>query len=174
MINIHTNLLKEVNESEMWLLLHISKYFGGANGKSSFPSNKTLLSLTGWGIDKLRSVKSSLEVKNIIKIKHRFTDDRQTSNIYQVKTNYISFYSKPNDEDIEDTPSRKNQQGGGRKNQQGGDGENQPLPQSEKPTPIKYYKKEVLKEEVLKEDLVFSAVNKPSVSHGGFPSLLHQ
>ncbi len=133
MINIDTRFLSKVDESEMWLLLHITKRLG--KKMFCFPSNSTLLNDTGWSIDKLRYVKKSLEQKGLIWIE----DTHGKSNNYHVKTDEIGVFIGA--DRLSDTPSEK-PTGVSRKNQQG--------TPSEKPTP-KYYQDEVLVSNLLKE-----------------------
>ncbi len=104
MINIDTRILPIINESELWLLVAIAKRFDVR--KSSFPSNETLLSETGWGKDKLRATKDSLCAKGILEVRDRFDKNgKQTSNLYTVKTEYLSvFVNLSNKESENQTP----------------------------------------------------------------------
>ena len=86
MINIDTRFLSKVDESEMWLLLHITKRLG--KKMFCFPSNKTLMKDTGWKIDKLRDVKTRLEQKGVISIE----GTKGGSNNYHVKTDEIGVF----------------------------------------------------------------------------------
>ena len=101
MINIDDRLLPTVNESEMWLLLHLGKRLG--NSMSAFPSNKTLLEDTGWHIEKLQRVKTSLVEKRILKVKIR----KNTSNLYTIKTDFLGVYisGKGQSVEVEESPS---------------------------------------------------------------------
>jgi hypothetical protein len=125
MLNIDTRLLNQVTESEMWLLLHLTKRLG--RKMFCFPSNKTLCNDTGWSIDKLRDNKNSLIDKKIIRV----VFGMGKSNEYHLKTDKIGVFvgadklSTPSEKPT--PPRRKNQH---------------PAP-SEKPTP-KYYPIEVL------------------------------
>lgn len=91
MINIDTRILEAgMTEPELWLMVHITKRLN--KHMFCFPSNRTLLKDTGWGIDKLRLVKGSLVQKGFLTIDARFREDRRTSNVYTVKTDLIGVY----------------------------------------------------------------------------------
>lgn len=89
-INIHDELLVRIDQSELWLLTHIVKRLN--KEMFCFPSNKTLMSDTGWGIDKLQKVKKSLQDKGFLHVELRFNAERQTSNVYYLTTNLIGTY----------------------------------------------------------------------------------
>jgi hypothetical protein len=86
MINVHCKLLSKVDESEMWLLLHLVKRVNV--DQSSFPSNKTLLKDTGWKIDKLQKVKKNLIDRELLIIQER----PNTSNLYVLNTDLLGIY----------------------------------------------------------------------------------
>lgn len=86
MINIHSKLLSKVDDSEMWLLIHIANRIGME--MKCFPSNKTLMRDTGWKIDKLQRVKKSLAEKGLIEITERVN----SSNLYTINTDLISLF----------------------------------------------------------------------------------
>jgi hypothetical protein len=91
MLNIHDNLLSQVDEKEMWLLLHIAKRIDKDRG--AFPSNATLLDETGWSDRTLRKVKKSCVDKGLLAIQKRATESgKQTSNNYEITTNLIGFF----------------------------------------------------------------------------------
>lgn len=94
MINIDTRILEPefgLNESEMWLLLHIVKRLNA--DASCFPSNARLLNETGWAMQKLKGVKKALREKGILVVTPRFTrKDRQTSNKYTINTTLMSVF----------------------------------------------------------------------------------
>lgn len=102
MLNIDTRLLELIDESEIWLLLHLAKRLGKQE-ESVFPSNATLLAETGWHIEKLQRVKKSLEQKNILKIKQRKIkgQKQQSSNVYIFKTDKISYFTNAKGEEVE-------------------------------------------------------------------------
>jgi hypothetical protein len=89
-INVKFELLDRVDASEFWLLSHIVKRLN--KEMFCFPSNKTLLSDTGWHIDKLQKVKKSLVEKGFLSIEERFNADRRTSNTYYVTTDLIGVF----------------------------------------------------------------------------------
>jgi hypothetical protein len=113
MINLDDRILDgSVSESEMWLLLHITRFLG--KNMTCWPSNKTLLEKTGWSMGKLQAVKKSLQDKSILEISTRNDGKGQTSNIYKLKTNYLSVFVSVGDKDFTEenyTPA-KNRVGG--------------------------------------------------------------
>lgn len=91
MINIDDRLLENVDQSELFLLCHIVKRLN--RGMFCFPANKTLLKDTGWALQKLQQVKRRLVEMGYLSIETRFSkEDRQTTNIYKVKTSLIGAY----------------------------------------------------------------------------------
>lgn len=90
MINVHDELLNQVDHSEFWLLVHIVKRLN--KDQFCFPSNKLLLQDTGWSIDKLQKIKRSLQDKGIIRVEARYNSERQTSNVYYLTSPYIGAY----------------------------------------------------------------------------------
>lgn len=127
MINVDDRILIEVDASEMWLLLHITRRLG--KKMYCWPSNDTLMKDTGFKIDKLREVKKSLVEKRLISIEIK----DGTSNIYRIETDKLGVFIAA---DRLNAPPSEKPTGPPRKNQL-------PTP-SEKPTD-KYYKSEVLK-----------------------------
>lgn len=99
MINVDDRLLLEVDPSEMWLLLHITKRLG--KKMHCWPSNKTLMNDTGFKIDKLREVKKSLINKKLISVELK----DGTSNVYRIETDKIGVFVGANR--LSDTPSEK-------------------------------------------------------------------
>lgn len=132
MINVDDRLLDKVTDSEMYLLLILASYFGETFKKSAFPSNKTLMERTKWGIDKLRSVKNSLIEKGMIEVEERYDKNRQTTNMYHVNLGDMLGYFVNISED-------KRQSGGVGKSNHTRSRKTQHHPQSEKPTTIKHY-----------------------------------
>lgn len=96
MINVDDRLLTQLDEKEMWLLMHIVKRLG-ADG-TCWPSNETLLNDTGWkDIRTLRRVKSQLEDKGMMRQDARYNDkNEQRSNTYKVLTDLIGVYKTAN------------------------------------------------------------------------------
>lgn len=92
MINVNDKLLDALNESEMFLLMHITRYMG-RNG-FGFPSNETLMENTKWSLPTLQRWKKSLIEKGLIRSEKRFrgSDGGQTSNAYYVETNDIGVF----------------------------------------------------------------------------------
>ena len=91
MINIHENLIDSLNESEVYLLMHITRYMG-QNG-FAFPSNETLCCRTCWHPNTLKKHKRSLIEKGLIRVEARYQDQGgQTSNAYFVETDEIGIY----------------------------------------------------------------------------------
>ena len=112
MINLDDRILDgSVTESEMWLLLHITKFIG--KNMVCWPSNKTLLERTGWSMGKLQSVKKALQQKGILEISERKNESGQTSNNYKLKTKYISVFVNVGEKEFieESYPPIKNQVG---------------------------------------------------------------
>lgn len=160
MINVDDRLLKEVNDKEMFLLLVLATFFGKTFKSSAYPSNKTLIEMTGWKIDKLRSVKNSLIEKGILVVEERY-EGRQRSNIYHVNTNGMLgyFVGMENDKRIE---------GVGKSNTLAS-GKNQQPPQWENPTPNKHYLKRSINK---KEELNSFSFNVKSNGQGVYASPL--
>jgi hypothetical protein len=90
MINIDDRLLPGIDESELFLLCHITKRLN--KEMFCFPSNRTLMEETNWGKEKLQKVKKSLIDKGYLAIENRFIDNVQTSNICTVTTDLIGCY----------------------------------------------------------------------------------
>lgn len=86
MINLDNRLLPLVDANELYLLCYITNRIG-ANG-NAWPSNDTLMSETGWHIEKLLRVKKSLEEKKILKVKRSIG----RSNRYVIASEYIGNY----------------------------------------------------------------------------------
>lgn len=136
MINIDDRQLGLFTESELWLMIHIAKHMGA--DRNAFPSNETLLKSTGWGKDKLRKNKLSLERKKLMNKKPRYTGEgKQTSNNYNITTNAIGVFvsldeltndldKDPKNKGLENqTPTEKTTPLRGSENQRGGGSENQ-------------------------------------------------
>jgi hypothetical protein len=91
MINLDDRILDgSVSESEMWLLLHITRFLG--KNMTCWPSNKTLLEKTGWSMGKLQAVKKSLQDKKLLEVSLRSNGTAQATNLYKVKTKYLSVF----------------------------------------------------------------------------------
>ena len=148
MINVDDRLLGKVSDKEMYLLLVLATFFGKTFKQSAYPSNNTLMKMTGWKIDKLRIVKNSLIQKGIIVIEERF-NGRQQSNIYHIKTDGMLGYYVSIDNDARNEGVGKSNTLGSRKNQL--------HPQSEKPTTKKHYvERSINKKEELEKHFSFS------------------
>jgi len=151
----------------MWLLLHITRFLG--KNMTCWPSNKTLLERTGWSMGKLQAVKKSLQDKSILEISTRNDDKGQTSNIYKLKTSYLSVFVSVGDKDFTEenyTPA---------KNRVGGAEMPIPLPKNEYAplSKIEYgpYQKssnEVLTNEVLKNEVLINKNNNSANAHFSF------
>jgi hypothetical protein len=91
MLNIHTKLLDELNESEYYLLSHIASYMG--RNKACWPSNETLEKNTRWTTNTLAKWKKSLVDKGYITVKPRFNGKgTQTSNYYFIETDLLGVF----------------------------------------------------------------------------------
>lgn len=98
MINVDTRLLKQVDERQMWLLLHLAKRIN-IKGKICWPSNKTLCTDTGWHIEKLQAVKKSLITEGLIEVTAR----PDKTNIYKINSQKISIYINAEDVEFEES-----------------------------------------------------------------------
>jgi len=110
MLNIDTQFLSEVNESEFWLLMHLSKRLNKEN--ICWPSNKTLTKDTGWTLRTLQKVKAQLISKKLIVVMESCGPGGQTSNRYILNTDRISVYVPVKKFEIPE-PISKNCIGGG-------------------------------------------------------------
>lgn len=90
MVNVDDRLLIRVTDSELYLLCHITKRLN--KEMFCFPSNRTLLNDTGWGIEKLQKVKKSLIDKGYLCIESKFQNNVQTTNTYMVTTDLIGVF----------------------------------------------------------------------------------
>ena len=90
MINLDDRLLNEVNENEMWFLLHIAKRIRN-NTNVCFPSIDTICKDTGFGERKTRTIKKSLIKKGLMEAEPRYLNDSRTSDNYRILTDYIGI-----------------------------------------------------------------------------------
>lgn len=95
----------------MWLLLHITRFLG--KNMTCWPSNKTLLERTGWSMGKLQAVKKSLQDKKLLEVSLRSNGTAQATNLYKVKTKYLSVFVNIGDKEFveEITTPAKNRVG---------------------------------------------------------------
>jgi hypothetical protein len=106
MVNVDERILAKIDEAEYWLLSHLLKRFN-RNGEC-WPSNKSILSDTGWDIKKLNRVKTSLVEKGLLSITPRIENGRPMSNIYRIETDLMGVYvPAKNTPFIEDTSPKK-------------------------------------------------------------------
>jgi hypothetical protein len=85
-INIDTRLLAQVDGNELYLLCLIVNRLG--KNSEAWPGNETLLTETGWHLEKLLKVKKRLEEKGILKVRR----ERGRSNRYSLGTKLIKNY----------------------------------------------------------------------------------
>lgn len=159
MINLDDRILDgSITESEMWLLLHITKFIG--KNMVCWPSNKTLLERTGWSIGKLQSVKKALQQKGILEISERKNESGQTSNNYKLKTKYISVFVNVGEKEFieESYPHIKNQVGVGKKPIPLSKNEYGPITKNEYGS-YQNSSNEVLNNEVLKDEVLINENN---------------
>jgi hypothetical protein len=159
MINLDDRILDgSVTESEMWLLLHITKFIG--KNMVCWPSNKTLLERTGWSMGKLQSVKKALQQKGVLEISERKNESGQTSNNYKLKTKYISVFVNVGEKEFieESYPPIKNQVGVGKKPIPLTKNEYDPLTKNEY-DPYQNSSNEVLNNEVLNNEVLINENN---------------
>lgn len=91
MINIDNRLLPQINPDELYLLCHIVNYMN--QNKMCFPSNGKLIKDSGFSQSKILRVKNTLIDKKIMTVTQRFRPDgSQTSNLYELQTDYIGVY----------------------------------------------------------------------------------
>lgn len=86
MINIDTRLLDQVDEKELWLLLHLAKRFDSQ--KKCFPSNAVICKDAGWSLNTLQRVKQRLVDKGILNVTPRI----DSSNIYTLQSDYLGVF----------------------------------------------------------------------------------
>jgi hypothetical protein len=119
MINVDTRLLSEVNESELWLLIHIAKRLN--KNRICWPSNRMLCRETGWSLKTLQKVKQQLiDKKLMVVVVRKHPEGGQGANAYQIKTELISVFVNLKDIEVEiaDTPEQNLPTGGHSKNSQ--------------------------------------------------------
>lgn len=94
MINFDDRILEQVTPEEFWLLAHIAKRL--SSDMTCFPSNAKLLQDTKWKDERtLQKVKKQLISKGLIGTSIRFkAEGGQSSNLYTVKTDYVSVTVK--------------------------------------------------------------------------------
>lgn len=91
MLNVNDRLLFEVDESELFLLLHICVFWDGEG--NPFPSIDTLAKRTGFGVKKVRQVKQSLIEKGLISAEGRYdAKGARTSDSITIETEMIGVY----------------------------------------------------------------------------------
>jgi hypothetical protein len=92
MVNIDTRLLKVADANEVFWLLCIANRIG--KDLTCFPSLATQMQDTGWGKPKVIAVRESCEKKGFISVKKRFDAQKncQTSNVYKIKTPFLSVF----------------------------------------------------------------------------------
>jgi len=111
MINVDDRFLKEADEQELYLMLHIAKYMDKQN--FAFPSVATLADATGWSERKIRRIKKRCIEKGFLKIVKRYKKDKgRDSDGYEILTDKISVYVNLKGKGI---PPGQNVQGGGDK-----------------------------------------------------------
>lgn len=90
MLNLDDRIHEEVDANELYLLLAIAKFM---RGDFSFPSNKTLCNITGWGLNRVQRVKDQLVENGIIEVVERYNEKGgRTSNGYRVLTDSVSIF----------------------------------------------------------------------------------
>lgn len=90
MINIDDRILSKLDDSELWLIVHLAKRMGKEG--HCWPSNKALLRETRWHIEKLQRVKKSLSDKRFLETTFRKNEAGQTSNFYRLTTRMIGVF----------------------------------------------------------------------------------
>lgn len=101
MLNIDTRILKDVDQNEFWLLMHLTKRLNSK--RECWPSNKSLCSECDWHIEKLQKVKKSLVEKNLLTvIERRHPEGGLGSNIYRINTKLISVFVEADSFELEE------------------------------------------------------------------------
>jgi hypothetical protein len=91
MINVHDVLLDKLNDSELYLLLHIAKRL--SVNSTCFPKNETLCHDTKWSLKTVQKVKRSLIEKGFILVTQRQNEfGAHLSNMYRVETDLIGVF----------------------------------------------------------------------------------
>ena len=91
MINIHRDLLPELDHNEMWLLLHIVKRINKQS--SCYPSVGLLQEETGFSRAKVFKVIKSLKEKRILSVRGRGNKNgSKASNLYIITTALIGVF----------------------------------------------------------------------------------
>ena len=103
MINVDTRFLKLVDESEMWLILHLLDK-ADPSSMTCFPGNEGLCRSAKWNIKKLQKVKGSLIEKKLLLVSNRTGSRGQTSNLYKINSDLLGIYVPAKNIKFEDTP----------------------------------------------------------------------
>ena len=105
MLNIDDRILASgITPDQLFLLCHIAKHMN--RDLTCFPSNATLCMSTAWSLSKLKEVKKSLIVDGYLSAKERYNDKGQTTNLYTIKTEYLSVWTNLAGKGDNDTPAR--------------------------------------------------------------------
>jgi len=92
MINLHTNLLGQADEQELYFMLHVAGYMNKEN--FAFPAVKTLAKEMRWEERKVRRVKQRCIKKGFIEAVARYRENGgRTSDGYRVLTDCIGVYT---------------------------------------------------------------------------------
>lgn len=135
MIVMDDRFLHETTQDEMWLMLHLARFLKERQN-TCWPSNETLIEVTGWSESKFREVRKGCIKKGFLRTESRFRHNgTQTSSIYHFETERLFFIkamkgmfgiSKDNADDeiiddfgrvVKSTTLTENTTGGGSKNQ---------------------------------------------------------
>lgn len=105
MINLHTELLDDLNGDELAIFCQIIRHID--NDKKCFPSRARLSKLTGYGREKIKKVIASLIDKKIIDAKQSKEEGKFSKTIYTILTDKAGVYVSTKDKELHrDTGSR--------------------------------------------------------------------
>jgi len=111
MLNIDDRLLSELNESEMFLCLHILKRMKSSR-MTAWPGTKTLCEDCSWDERTLKKWRKSLIDKGIISIK----ESPGKANVYRFKKSGFGVFSNANEVELEEESDGGTENVGGTEN----------------------------------------------------------
>jgi Helix-turn-helix domain len=92
MLNVDDRLLFQIDENELFLLLHVCAFWDGS-GRYPFPSIETLANRVKWGTKKVTAVKKSLIEKGIWSANARYDEKGgRTSDSLTIETELIGVF----------------------------------------------------------------------------------
>jgi len=92
MININQKLVEMLDDSEMWVIIHIANVLNKDTNDVDL-MNQTLVKKTGYSIGRLNKIKASLVAKKVLKITSRKRFDGGTAcNNYAINSKFVTLY----------------------------------------------------------------------------------